>query len=364
MAAAWRYFIEDPLTGTVLAPAVPLSEPEITWELSGPGGITGTIAPAWAQANPAALLDGNALYAEADGHLLAGGLIDPEGLRATGQALAVEAYGWSAYLMYRHDTHGEHGGRGPYVYADPCQIVRNVWAYAQEQPDGDLGVIVDDTASTVQVGTPAEPWHSYWWETPVLGDQVDDLFSEDDAPDYANHTEWNADRTAIVRRLRLGYPRLGRRRTDVSFSTASNIVEPPEMLLGGDYANTVIATGAGEGTERRRAIDSVRDGRLRREAVLALPDVNGNDVLARRAAAERRRRQARGTLTQIVVKDHPNAPIGTWQVGDDVRVTARGEWGVLDGWFRVVRWSLRPGEDDTATLEIKRADSFYYGQAV
>lgn len=365
MPARWRYWTQDALTGIQLHPALPLTGVEFTRELNGPGSFVGTLAPRFADSNPLVVAPGRTLiYVEADGLLRWGGIIwraQPEADQYT-----VEAAGWSSYLHRRHDHHGELGGRGPYVYADPCQVIRDIWAYAQEQPDGNLGVVVDATVSSARVGTPAEPLHSYWYETPVLGEMVDDLVSEDDSPDY---TDWCAYQTggAVARRLRLGYPRLGARRSDISFRSGVNIVAAVPVTYSADeYANTIIATGSGEGTARRFAVDSVRDGGLRLETVLALPDVNGNDVLGRRARAERTRRQVMGQVASIQVRHHPNAPLGSWQIGDDVMVQARSDWGAWSGWSRITADTIRPGGEDGEdhiTLDLARADSFHYGPA-
>jgi hypothetical protein len=359
--ARWRFFTQHALTGAVLHPALPLSEVEFGNELNGPGSLTATIEPKWAKANASSITPPSALiYAEADGFLRWGGLIwsaEPQ----DGQ-YKLEAAGWSSYLTKRHDQHGNLAGRGPYTYQDPCVIIRDIWAYAQEQPDGNLGIVVDATTSNAKAGTPAEPWHSYWYETPVLGDLVDDLVSEDGAPQYTNTCAYQAN-GSIERRIRLGYPRLGTRRTDISFKTGVNIVDaPPVTYSGDDFANVIIATGSGEGTATRFAVDPARDGNLRMESVLALPTVNGSDVLGRRAAAERKRRQILGQVEQITVRDHPNAPLGSWQIGDDVHVAVHNQWVSWTGWARITADSYRPGDTpDQATLTLQRADAFHYG---
>lgn len=357
----WRYFTQDALTGAILHPSLPLSDVEFGNELNGPGSFSATLAPRWAKANVDSLMPGTALiYAEADGFLRWGGLLwdaSPED-----GDYKIEAASWSSYLTKRHDAHGELNGRGPYTFQDPCVIIRDIWAYAQEQPDGNLGVVVDATTSTAQAGTPAEPWHSYWYEKPALGDLVDDLVSEDGAPQYTNACSYQANGT-IQRRLVLGYPRLGARRNDISFTSGINIIDsPPISYSGDDFANTIIATGSGEGTATRFAVDSVRDGRLRMESVLELPTVNGNDVLGRRAAAERKLRQVMGQVTQVTVRDHPAAPLGSWQIGDDVRIAVHNQWVSYTGWARITADSYKPSDGpDQAVLTLARADSFHYG---
>lgn len=365
MAARWRYWTEDALTGVQLHPALPLTGVEFSRELNGPGSFQGTLAPRFLHSHPGVLEPGRTLiYVEADGLLRWGGIVWDTVMQDA--EYRVEAAGWSSYLNKRHDHHGELNGRGPYVYQDPCRIIRDIWAYAQEQPDGDLGVTVDATYSTAKVGTPGEPWHSYWYETPVLGAMVDDLVGEDDSPDYTDDCEYQANDT-VARRLRLGYPRLGARRTDISFRAGVNLVGPMAVRRSGDdYANTILATGSGEGTARRFAVESVRDGGLRLESVLALPDVNGSDVLGKRARAERKRRMVMGEVASLAVRHHPNAPLGSWQVGDDVMVQARADWGVWSGWSRITADSIRPaGEsgEDQIVLTVARADSFHYGSA-
>ncbi|MFI1100245.1 hypothetical protein [Streptomyces melanogenes] len=364
-APDYRYLVQHALTGEIIAPDVPLTDVEYGPDLNGPGALTATLAPRVARAMPEVADEGNVLvYVERDGVLRWGGLL----WQATPQdrSLAVEAAGWSSYLQRRYDLHGELAGRGPYVNADPCKVIRDVWAYAQSLADGDLGVAVDPVTSTATVGTPAEPLHLNWWEEPNLGETVDRLVEGDDSPDYTCEASWGTGGT-IVRRLRLGYPRLGRRRSDISFTSGINIIEAPPVVRSADeYAQTVIATGAGEGRAKRRHIDSVRDGRLRMESVLALPSVKGSDLLAARARAERIRRQARGSVAQIRIRpDHPAAPLGSFDVGDDVYTTVHNDWTTYQGWARVTGWRVRTSSSDgeVVTVDLARADSYHYGSA-
>ncbi|MFF4409793.1 hypothetical protein [Streptomyces sp. NPDC001404] len=362
---AHRFFTQHALTGEILAHDLPLYDVEYGPELNGPGSFKGKLSPRFARSFPEAVDPGNTLlYVERDGHLRWGGILwqaSPQG-----HVLSLEAAGWSSYLQHRHDVHGELNARGPYTNADPCKVIRDIWEYAQSLPDSDLGITVDPTTSTAKVGTPAQPLHFSWWETPVLGDAIDDLVKADDSPDYTCDTAWTPD-GHITRRIRLAYPRLGARRTDVSFSTGINILDAPPVDRSADqYANTVIATGAGEGRSQRRHIDSVRDGRLRMEAVLALPGVKGTDILAKRAAADRTRRQVLGNVDKVQIRaDHPAAPLGAFQVGDDVPVSIHNDWIDYTGWSRITGWTVHPGGDggEAVTVDLARADTYHYGPA-
>ncbi|MGF1427275.1 hypothetical protein [Kitasatospora sp. LaBMicrA B282] len=89
-------------------------------------------------------------------------------------------------------------------------------------------------------------------------------------------------------------------------------------------------------------MNAVRDGRLRREAVLDRPSVSDPGTLSALARAERIRRAQLAQVTEITIYDHPAAPIGSWQIGDDVRVQVHDQWIDFDGWRRIVAWTLQP----------------------
>ncbi|MFD5899174.1 hypothetical protein [Streptomyces sp. NPDC060366] len=358
-----RVLTQHALTGEWLTLALPLTDLEYGDELNGPGSLSGSLAPRLLSQNPTLLDPGTTLiYVEAAGQLRWGGVVWD--VRAQGDTLAVEAAGWSSYLERRFDVDGQFGGRGPYSYTDRCQVIRDVWTYAQSITDGNLDVQVDPTTSTSLVGTTAERYESNWWDSKSLGSQVDDLVSAEASPDYTCTVAWNTDKTAPVRRVRLGWPRLGRRRTDISFASGANIIDSPPVILAGDeYAQVVIGMGEGDGSAKRRQISAVRNGRLRLEHAASFPGIKANDTLAALAAAERTRRQNLGSVDQITIRDTPSAPFGSWEVGDDVPTRVHNPWVDYVGWRRITGWTMQPGADGgpRAVINLKPADSYQYG---
>jgi len=358
-----RVLVQHALTGAWLHTALPVTDLEYGPELSGPGALRGTLSPRLVASNPTLADPGTtAIYVESAGEIQWGGLIWD--VRARGNDYTLEAASWSSYLMKRFDLHGEHGGRGPYSYADRCQVIRNIWDYAQSVPDGDLGVVVDSTTSSSKIGTPADVHHSYWYEQKSLGDQVDELVSDQATPEYTCVTSWNADKTDVVKRIKLGWPRLGARRKDIEFSSGVNIIEEPETVLAGDeYAQVVIGTGAGDGSAKLRQVSAVRNGRLRLEAAVAFPEVNGNDVLKARVEWERARRQTLGAVEQVTIRNTPAAPFGAWQVGDDVYTRIHNAWTNYTGWCRVIGWTIRPTArgGPQAVISLRPSAEFTYG---
>ncbi|MFI0929633.1 hypothetical protein ACH4TP_37780 [Streptomyces sp. NPDC021012] len=363
MSANRRILTQNVLTGAWLTHNLPLQDLEYGPELNGPGALSGTLFPKLA-AQSLSLVDPGTtcIYVEEDDQITWGGLIWDA--RPRGNVLAIEAASWTSYLHHRHDLHGQLNARGPYTNADRTKVMRDIWAYAQSVADGDLGVTVDTTTSGSLIGTPADPYKFNSWETPNLGERFDELADGDATPDYTCTAEWNSTRTAVTRRVRIGWPRLGTRRTDISFVSGVNVIEDPEIVLSGDdYAQVVIASGQGDGSAKRRQTSAVRDGRLRLEHVLDLPDIKANDVLASRAARERTRRQKLGQVSEVVVRDHPAAPLGSWQVGDDIYARIYNVWTVYTGWCRITGWTTRPDTagGPQATVRLAPADSFQYG---
>lgn len=364
--ASYRFLSQDLLTGTWLDTELPLSSVQLGYQLNGPGSMSATLTPRYARVDPATVFPARtALYVERDGVLVWGGII--WSARPKGPDFAIEAAGFSSYLARRHDIHGNANGRGPWVYADPCDVYRALWAYAQEQADGDLGVVVDATTSSAKVGTPAEPLKMDWWEATNLGDFAGSLTDADDGFDYTDAVAWTGSPSnpgTSVRRIRLGYPRLGRRRTDVSFRTGANIIASPEVTYEGDnYAQVVIGIGAGDGSSRIRWIDAARNHFPRMEHVENQPGIKGTDQLAKIVRTERIARGVIEDISGLTAVDHPNAPIGAFSVGDDVMVEVHDEWADLQLWCRIVGYTIDTSTDqgETVQLDLARADSFHYG---
>ncbi|MGW1801590.1 hypothetical protein ACWCQN_38145 [Streptomyces sp. NPDC001984] len=359
---SYRYLTADAVSGSVLAWDLPLTDVSYGPELNGPGSMQATLEPHLAHVLGSMVDPGNTLiFAERDSKLMWGGLIwraEPEGGK-----YPIEAAGFGSYLGKRHDLHGNLDGRGPYTFGDPCKLIRDVWAYCQAQPDGDLGVVVDSTTSKATIGTPEEPYASTWWESRTLADIVADAVAVFGGPEWTEQAAWVGGQPE--RRIRIGWPRLGTRRTDVSFTSGVNIASLEPVTYDGDaYAQVVVALGAGEGQARRRAMEAVRDGRLRLEDVLDMPTIKGQDQLAAKARSWRIGRQIRGAVQQVDLIDHPAARFGSFQVGDDVWVQVHDQWTDFDGWARVTGWTLTPAQGDQQermTVGLAPADSFIYG---
>ncbi|MER7164490.1 hypothetical protein ABT336_00205 [Micromonospora sp. NPDC000207] len=465
----WRYIAQRATTREWLDWDLDLRRDELTRALSGPGSLRGTLSPDVGRLRAPdgrLLLEpwGTLLYAEADGQIRWGGIVVSS--QTAGATWSIEAAGMTTY------PHGL-----PYldewsrVQVDPANAIREIWRHVQDQPDGDLGMIVDPTTTPVRLGTPgvpsyqevqldgawvrrdsvpasrivpsaqaklaagmdnndttltlqaidkfdqlsppylvtigsetvrvngrsgrkltglqrgigsstaaghgkgvyvkhagtpvrtvdavpAEPYLLAWWEAQDCGGEIDTIARETPL-DYAEEHAWAGDQ--VEHRLRLGYPRLGRRRTDLAFEQGVNVVSLVGVDRdGAEYANEVIGLGSGEGRKALIRRHPTRDGRLRRAAVYTDKSIRHAPRLDSICRAELGARQHIDAITSVEVVDHPHARIGSWQMGDDVLIRAHTPWaGEVSLWHRIVGDSLL--SDTRASLTLRRSDSFNYG---
>jgi hypothetical protein len=406
----WRYYAFRALSGAWVHRELPLSDVRLTFTLSGPGGLTATIEPEYADLIGA---DGELVFrewdtvivAEAAGQLRGGGILT--GMDITGEQLNLDCVGFSGYaagqplastLTWGGPTNGATGDG-----VDPAVVMQALWDHLQAQPDGSLGVVLDPLSTPYRLGA----WHNArainddgtlgpagevedppipidrvpptgyrkpaaatgkqvywqyelpWWGDVEVGAKVDELCQQ--VPiDYRERWEWaDAAREQVRMRLERGYPRLGRR-SDRRFVEGENITELVTLRRSGeDFANAVTAYGAGEGSKQLRQSVSQRDGRLRRVRPVDASDVTTAAALRAVADAELGRASRLADITAFTLLDHPNAPIGSFAVGDDVLVQTTAGWQPTSMWVRITGYDLSP-DTDTITVTCSRSDGFTY----
>lgn len=363
-ARNWRVIAQSIISGEILNWDVPLSDIAVTYTLSGPTEISGVFAPELPQLNITAF-DAWAtwLHLEQDGLIRASGILKPVSL--SGAEIAVSCIGASGY------AHGiPYLGELDKVNVDPLWIVRTIWEHVQSYPDGNLGISVDSTTSPIRIGDPVVdpdfgltgPYKLNWWDHRDCGEEIDNLAKQTPF-DYADVATWNSTKTDVLHRVALGYPRLGRRQTNLRFAQGENIIEAIPLAESEDmYASSVIVTGSGEGRIMVRGTASERGSRIRRVAVHSDKNIDKFDRARSVALQELRRRKARTSMEEITVDaSHPNARLGTFGVGDDIAVTGEFPWvGRLSIWHRITAYTWSP-DRDTVVLKLKPSESFRYG---
>lgn len=358
-----KYLLQRVLTDKWLTRDFELSEGVRTRALSGPGGINGFVDPEWRSwladdGKPFLQEWGTFVYVEDDnGAIRNAGIvtkIDVEGSR-----LKIEAPGFATY------PHGlPYGGVQRLVHVDPLNVVRLLWSHVQSTSRSALGITVDGTVTPQArwIGKNFDPYSLAWWDHVDCGSEIDNLAKQTPF-DYAEQHTWtDSSKTAVNHHIQIGYPRLGRKRTDLRFAEGENIIAPPIAVTidGGQYANEVIGIGKGEGSVMVHATYSIDDGRLRRPLIMTdkyADQARLNSILV----DELNKRLNVTDITSVTVRDHPNAPLSAFDPGDDILVQADLPWvGKVRLWVRVLTVTEADADPTIAVLATRRSDSFLY----
>lgn len=194
-----------------------------------------------------------------------------------------------------------------------------------------------------------------WYETHDLGSEIDSL-SANTPFDWHLTQRWEGDE--IRHHIRLGYPKLGRRRDDLRFVVGENIHEPPSLERDGtQYANEVLVLGAGEGASMIRATAFRRDdGRVRKVAIVSDPSIKDVQSAQKLAQVELAKRYNIENISEVVLVDHPHARLGEVDLGDEIFVEGDIGWVEIDSWCRVVGRTMSPDNSNAQVLTLMRSD--------
>ncbi|NHN55767.1 hypothetical protein G9U51_08255 [Calidifontibacter sp. DB0510] len=230
-----------------------------------------------------------------------------------------------------------------------------------------LGRIVDEQPQAADDGSAWEPYKLEWFADFDLGQRWADLAQLGRFDYWVEHAWGDADGITaggtvyLTHTLHVVYGGIGRRREDLRFVVGENVqVVPAVEVRGVEYADEIITLGAGEGRAMVRGTWRGDSPRLRRPKVVT-DKLLRTTAAANRAAATEGARIApdvRGDVKQLVVRHHPNAPLGSWQPGDQIRlVGAVSGWASrLDLWVRVLETQISPDTGDVATLTVTRSE--------
>lgn len=359
MSGDWRVIAQRVLTGEFLSMDLPLNGATTIRELSGPGGISGTIEPELTMAladdgRPIIEEWSTALYVDRDGEITAGGIVTSLDFENT--ALQVNAPGFAAYPNGQPFL----ADYFPDEFEDPVDTFKAVWDHLQSYPDGNLGMTVVGDSTYMVLSNGSGPYRILLIDTADCGEQLASIAQV--APfDFAEKHRWNAAKTAIAHTIEVGFPRLGRKRDDLRFVAGENVVSISTIQADGEkFANEVYFIGQGSGPTVYKASAAVRDGRLRRATVVTKKAAT-QGLTNLGARAELRAREMKLDISEVTINDDPNARISAIQPGDDVLVDVEVPWlGHLKMWLRVLSIEESADNAGRATLKTQRSDSFTY----
>jgi hypothetical protein len=295
------------------------------------------------------------------------GIVQPSDVDEKTGILHLKAKGFAGYpkgLPWLEDLN--------WVANDAYEPVVEIWRYLQEYPNGDLGVEVFPQSSGVEM----LPGYSYDGTTMSLnffatfvravdkldcGDYIDAL-AKDIPFDYAERSQWNHDRTDVIKKIELGYPRLGLIQTNLAFILNENVLSAkPHTESQIDWVSDIGVTGFFPGFEYSFELANADPTRLRRYLNEVDANVDSNERAAAWAHRLLARRQTPAYWENITVDmHHPNAPFGMYDVGDTITVRGSMPWvGDIAQDHKIIAISV----DDTknaCTLTLKADGEFNY----
>lgn len=296
------------------------------------------------------------------------GIVQPSDVDPTTGVLHLKAKGFASYpkgLPWLEDLN--------WLTNDAYRPIVEIWRHLQEDfLQGDLQVEVFPTTSGVEMlpgyAFDGNSMNLNFFATFIratdkldCGDYIDAL-ARDIPIDYAERQQWNVDRTDVIKKIELGYPRLGLIQETLAFVINENVLSAkPHVETQTDWVSDVGVVGWFPGVEYSAQLANADPNRLRRylKEVDALIDSNERA----QAWAHRRlaRRQTPPYWEQITVDmGHPNAPFGTYDVGDTITVSGFMPWvGDIRQDHKIIAISIDVTKSQ-CTLTLKADGAFNY----
>ena len=224
------------------------------------------------------------------------------------------------------------------IVVDPFEIVENIWNHVQSYDNGDLGVTVYPTTS----GTYMLPGFSFSNEEFIqdffaifirevdendCGDYISKL-ARDIPFDYMEDSFWNESKTAITKRIKLGYPYIGVDQQALSFRVNENIVTAKQKMESEiQWASGVSIKGWVPTKQYYSEFINADPDRYRRIVKEDDVFINSNERAAAWSHRRLTRRQVPNYFESITIDPyHSHAPFGTFDVGDTIRVQGPMPW--------------------------------------
>lgn len=355
----YRYLFADLLTNAVIA-ELPLTSVNYTQQLNSYGTLNASILlsdPNEANLN---ITNGTqpgrtALYVDRDGVLVWGGIIWSREYHSEQQALMITASEFESYFDHRRINTTQ-----TFTNTDQLSVVRSLITTAQSTTNSNIGVVLGTETSGLLIN---RTFGGY--EQKTVYSAIMELSQSGSGFDFAIQPSYGPT-GAIVKTLQLGYPLLGNRwsasdAADPVFEfPAGNVISYSYSEDGSLVANSFTAVGSGsnEGQFQQTAtsIVQLQAGWPLLEDVANYADINdvpllGNIAIGRLAAVINP-----PIALQLVVPAYVDPILGTYSIGDDVRVRIQDDRfpNGLDAVYRLIALNVAPGEKsgERATLSL------------
>ena len=232
---------------------------------------------------------------------------------------------------------------------DQFDVASDLIGWAQTDPYGDLAMTVrlhpTDGSGIVRTR------HYEPWERISIGEAVEALAACSQGFEFRASCEWESG--LLARYLDLWYPKLGSRKAIVWEHGVDIDLEQVSARVG---ANRVDALGAGDGSAKLiRSATSVHSGTIRHDRVTNRGGVDDSARLQAQADGELDRADGGVDAVSFKLLNWETYPLGSWSVGDRVKLVADDGWLQMSGveWWRIVSWDAAlEGEGESQSMVV------------
>lgn len=367
-----KLIVEEVLTGVIVTrDLMTVQPPEVIRTLSGPSSIKFQVMPEDAEGVDFKaykyLIHAETKKTDGTRWIIATGIVQPVEIDPESGMITIEAQGFSNYL----DKIPWLDNWNP-IAVDPFEVIHRIWNHVQSYPQGNLGVTVQPANS----GTMLLPgfyydgsefvldFFAYFVRAEDYRDCLEEVVSlcRDIPIDFFEQSTWNSNRTAINKVIQLEYPRGGSQLTAVMFRERENLLSStPAQEEEIDWVSDIIVRSWFPGKMRSSTFSNADTSRLRKVIKEEDALINSRERAAVWAKRKLKRRQIPPSFTTLNLDmHHPNAPFGTYDVGDDIKVMATHPiYGRISAFHRVMSMQV-DDVNENVTLVVKHVDGFNY----
>lgn len=365
-----RVIVEEAVTRTILERDLFVQDLTVTSVLSGPAEIKFSIPYGTTDINFKTY--GQFIHIEDVDYLgnpmiIASGINQPGEMDPESGAMNITAQGFSQYPegIPWLDNYNP-------VTIDPFQVIHRIWNHIQSQPNGNIGVTVTPASSgTFMIpgfGWDGDKFNLEFFAIFIRAIDFKDCYQEmvklaKDIPfDITEVSTWNANRSVVMRELKMEYPRRGGKRYDIAFRMGENVLQgTPEPEAEIDWTSEVLVRGWWPGSVYQGTLSNADPVRFRRPILEEDGSLNSRERAQVRAKRKLTRKQIPKHWNSITInKYHDSANYGTYKLGDDILIQGLMPWaGDISEWHRIMSITAEEGTG-RVTLGLKHVDAFNY----
>jgi hypothetical protein len=355
----YRYLLADLRTNAILA-ELPFTNVQFSKSLNSIGTMSGSLlitdlTEAAMNINAATIPGRNAIYIDRNGEIIWGGVIWSRTYEGSSQHIQISAREFLSYFERRRITTDS-----VYTAAEMFTIIQDLFTNAQgaDGDPGNIGLNVDLGTSGVAI---TKNYYAYELKTVYSALQDLSRAAYNTGFDYRVDLAYDGG-GGITKTLNVGFPRLGRVYSDSDVNVpvfeypAGNVVtyEYPENASAA--ANKVWVSGGGS-NEGKLIASATNTDYLTAGWPLLEENANYSDIFDSTVLSDLAQGQLDAIVyppvtLKIVAPAYTDPQLGSFEVGDDVRIRIRDPYFAngLDSTYRLVSQNVQVGENNQGEL--------------